>query len=410
MNKRKYTHLSVWNFFRLLRTLYGKGLPDVALIESFGLLSIKIGQIYALRPDFLNDEKCRELTKLYRHVEKVAPKDLDILIKNTFGDEDLFASFEREPIASASVGQVHKAILKTGEVVAVKLIKADVVRQFRQDVKSVKRLFRIVLFLYPKLRGVANPAELIGQIEKTTLAELDFRNEIKGFETLRRVHEKHKSVFEGVHIGFINVYDTISNDKMLVSQYLDGKTVDEMLDAKTFSYDQLLEFFRIQGLFTYLEGIFHGDIHPGNIILKDGVFYFVDAGYIGSVSEKIRVNLLNFFDHLSQYDYRGAAKYLNKMSDSEIEGEVYEKFEAKFLELYSDFKGKPVGEMSLTKKMMQTIRLGVLSGMHFGEGMFDIIKSHMYLDGMAIRCNPNAVILEDMRPFIKEYKALLQNE
>jgi ubiquinone biosynthesis protein len=395
------------NFFRLLRTLYGKGLPDIHLIQSFGLLAVKIGQVYALRPDFLNEEKCRELTKLYRHTDKVKPHDLDILIKNVLGDLSNFSSFDKDPIASASVGQVHKAILKTGEVVAVKLIKADVAKQFRKDVRSVQRLFRVAIFFYPKLRGVANPAELIGQIEKMTLSELNLINEIGGYKQLEKVLENHKQIFDTSLIKFAHVYESLSNENVLVMDYIEGKTMDELLDEGMLSYKELLEFFRLQGLFTYLGGVFHGDIHPGNIIISKNKFYFVDAGYIGKVNEKIRINLLNFFDHLSQYDYPQSAFYLNKMSDIEISGTAYERFEKNFVELYEGFKGKPVGEMSLTKKMMQTIRLGVLSGMSFGEGMFDIIKSHMYLDGMAIRCNPKAIILEDMRPFIQEYKSLL---
>ncbi len=393
-------------FFKLLHTLYGKGLPDIQRIQSMGLLSVKIGQVYALRPDFLNEEKCRELTKLYRHTDAVKPHDLDLLITNALGDLSQFASFDKEPIASASVGQVHRAVLKTGEVVAVKLIKADVADQFRRDVKNVQRLFKAAIFFYPKLKGVANPAELIGQIEKMTLSELNLKNEVQGYQQLEKVVKDNQGIFNGVALKFAHVYEAFSNENVLVMEYIEGKTMDELLDEGSLTYKQLLEFFRIQGLFTYLGGVFHGDIHPGNIIISNNTFYFVDAGYIGKVNDKIKINLLNFFDHLSQYEYTQAAFYLNKMSDVEISGSAYEKFEKDFLELYAGFAGKPVGEMSLTKKMMQTIHLGVVSGMRFSEGMFDIIKSHMYLDGMAIRCNPKAVVLEDMRPFIQEYKSM----
>jgi ubiquinone biosynthesis protein len=78
--------------------------------------------------------------------------------------------------------------------------------------------------------------------------------------------------------------------------------------------------------------------------------------------------------------------------------------------LYSDFKGKSVKEVSLTKKMMETIKLGVNSGMGFEKGMFSIIKSLMFLDGMVLRCNPNAVLLEDMRQFVSEFKKAGENE
>ena len=95
------------------------------------------------------------------------------------------------------------------------------------------------------------------------------------------------------------------------------------------------------------------------------------------------------------------------MAERQISGAKFTDFEKKFIALYADFKEKTVSQVSLTRKMMQTIRLGVISGMHFDEGMFDIIKSLMYLDGMVIRAKPDAVLLKDMRRFIQEFKDLI---
>ena len=76
--------------------------------------------------------------------------------------------------------------------------------------------------------------------------------------------------------------------------------------------------------------------------------------------------------------------------------------------LYADFDGRTVAEISLTRKMMETIRLGVLSGMTFSQGMYPIVKSLMYLDGMVLRCNPQAVLLKDMGKFIAEFEKAME--
>jgi ubiquinone biosynthesis protein len=154
----------------------------------------------------------------------------------------------------------------------------------------------------------------------------------------------------------------------------------------------------------FIVGTFHGDLHPGNLLYKNKIFYFVDTAYIGTVSKKLSVGLMNFFEGLSKDDFKMSAKWLNKMSDIEIEGAQFEKFEKDFLELYKDFGGKTVSEKSLTEQMMQTIKLGVLSGMRFEKGIFAIIRSLMYLDGMVLRGKPDAVILHDMNAFIGVYK------
>lgn len=401
--------MNAWSFYKLLREIFKADKPDLDLIQDLGLLAVKIGQVFALRPDFLSDDKCRELAKLYRRTNPVPAENLDKLIANAGGSDYLknFIDFNRTPIASASVGQVHRASLKNGEVVAVKIIKRDVAQAFIKEVTQVKKLLAMSLWLYPKLSGVANPAELIGEIEKTTLAELDLKNEAAGYNELAEIAGRWRDRFDLKNLGDTKVYPQFSHERVLVTKFFTGPTLDELLENNALPYEKLLEFFRLQGFFMYAEGIFHGDIHPGNIILQDDKFYFVDAGYIGRVGDKIRINLLKFFDALSQYDYQGSAACLHQMSEVELSTQQYQKYEQQFLALYKDFKNATVAEVSLTKKMMQTIRMAVLNGMSFPTGMFDIIKSHMYLDGMVLRCNPKAVLLPDMRRYVEEFKKFI---
>lgn len=397
------------DFFRLLYTIHCEREPDIELIQRLGLLAVKIGQVYALRPDFLGEERCRALAGLYSNTNSLPPEDAVKLIESHAGSEFLknFSSFDSAPFASASIGQVHRAVLKSGEQVVVKLVKKDYAASFKRDARNVRRLFQLAVFFYPKLRGVANPVSLLRQIEKMTLSELDLRNEAGGARELRELYEANKERFDLSHLKFRRVYEELSSENILVTEYADGPTLDQLLNGNELDYASLLELFHVHGFFMFALGTFHGDIHPGNIVLKDGDFHFLDTGYIGRVPERMRKNLFYFFEALSAYDYPASARCLNAMADRTISGEAYTGFEKKFLALYADFEGKTVSQVSLTKKMMQTIRLGVVSGMRFDEGMFDIIKSLMYLDGMVIRARPDAVLLRDMRRFIDEFKNLM---
>jgi len=384
--------------------IYGNKKPDVEKIQRMGLLAVKIGQVHALRIDFLNEETCIELSKLYR--ANIPIKSEEVL-KNI--DRSKFSRIDEEPLASASVGQVYRARLETGEEVVIKVIKADFKKKFEKDVVAVKRFFRFAIFFYPKLGRVFDPIGILEHIEDYTLRELNLLNEIEGHEILKGIYEKYKDIYDLSSMKFPKIYKELSSENIMVSEYIPGKTFDEILDREM-EYSVLLLLFKLHGFFMFNIGTFHGDIHPGNLMLCYDKIYFVDTGAIGYVSKRLSSGLLNFFDALSVYDYDLCAKRLNEMAETGISGQRFEKFKAKFNVLYSDFKGKSVKEVSLTKKMMETIKLGVNSGMGFEKGMFSIIKSLMFLDGMVLRCNPNAVLLEDMRQFVSEFKKAGQNE
>jgi ubiquinone biosynthesis protein len=396
-------------FVKLMRSIFGSELPDLQKIQDQGLLAVKIAQVFALRIDFLNREKCQHLARLYRHTVEIPAEDMRRLLHSYTG-ESFAAQFESitdAALASASVGQVHRARLKSGAEVIVKLIKKECKKQFVRDVRSIKRLFQLAIMFYPKLQKVADPVGILENIEDYTLTELNLLNEIKGQDILKNIYLENRDRFDLSHLKFAELYRDLSNENVLVAEFIDGKTFDELLEEGRMPYDQLLELFRMHGFYMFVSGTFHGDIHPGNIILKDGDIYFVDTSAISHSSPQIRQGLFDFFTALAYWDYGECAVCLNRMAESGITGKKFDAFREKFVALYADFKETTVSQVSLTQRMMETIKLGVHNGMVFERGIFAIIKSLMYLDGMVLRCNPDAVLMRDMRPFIGQTRALM---
>lgn len=397
-------------FIRLIRMIYRRDtLPDLDFIQSSGLLAVKIGQTYALRVDFLSERTCRHLARLYRQTDHLAPDDFDALLRSSVDPDwrNEFESIDSTPLASASIGQVHRARLRTGQEVVVKLIKQDFEQRFLSDVRSLRKFLRIVLFFYPKLRKVADPLGILETIEEGTVAELDLRKEISGQETLREIYTQNKERFDLDLLRFPRLYPDLSSRTVMVSEFIDGPTVDELLEQKKVDYEFLLDLFHVHGFYVFCIGTFHGDIHPGNIIVRDGKIHFLDTGAISTVSDRMRTGLFSFFEALAEYDYPQCAIALNKMAHQRIEGDAFERFRVRFLDLYAEYTNSTVSQVSLTRKMMETIKLGVNSGMVFEKGMYPIIKSLMYLDGMVLRCNPDAVLVRDMGRFIGDFKHIV---
>jgi len=393
-------------FIKLFKMIFGKKLPDLDYIQKKGLLAVKIAQTFALRIDFLSEETCTHLAQLYTHTTPIQEEDFFELLKSYVNPSwfDHIQSIEPKPLGSASVGQVHLATLKTGEKVVIKVIKKNFKKAFEKDVRSLRRLIKFVIFFYPKLAKVADPVGILEHIEEYTLAELDLRNEIAHGKILKDIYEKNKDQFDLSRLKFPFIYEDLSSEHVLVSELIDGPTADDLLKQKKLPFNDILEIFHIHGFYIFLIGTFHGDLHPGNLIVKDKDYYFIDTGAISKVGPKIQTGLFEFMTYLSQYDYDGCAHALNHMADHEISGKRFDLYHEKMLKLYENFAGKTVSEVSLTRKMMETIKLGVHSGMVFEKGMFPIIKSMMYLDGMVLKGAPDTVLMEEMRRFIKEFK------
>lgn len=398
-------------FGRLLHSLYARNgrLPDLDWIQSLGLLAVKLGQVHALRIDFLEREKCEHLARLYRRNAALPAENFLELLRASAvpGFFEQVQDIEPTPLASASVGQVHRARLKTGEPVVIKAIKRNARAAFTRDVASLKRLFGLAALIYPKLRQVGDPVGILSDLEDYTLSELNLRHEVAGQQALRGVYEAHRDRFDLSRLAFARVHHPLCNERVMVSEFIAGRSFDDLLETGQLSYDTLLELFHLHGFCIFCVGMFHGDLHPGNVLLAGDRLCFIDTGYIGRVGPKIRRGLFDFFAALCDCDYPRCAAALNRMSERELTGAAFDAFKARFLDLYADFKDRTVTEVSLTRQMMQTIKLGVQSGMTFEKGIFAIIRSLMYLDGMVLRCRPDAVLLRDMGRFLAEFEKRL---
>jgi len=295
-----------FQFLRLVHSIYGrnKKLPDLDWIQRLGLLAVKLGQIHALRIDFLEKEKCIHLAKLYRQTYSIPPQSFNILLSTYTSDHfrENFEVIDDTPIASASVGQVHLAKLKSGKSVALKIVKQDVRKQFTRDVRNVRNLLRLITFFYPILKHVGDPIGILDDIEHYTLSELDLRHEVDGQKILREIYKNNCDHFDLSKLRFVDVYDSLSNANIMVTEYIEGKTFDELLENNQLNYEELLNLFHIHGFYVFVKGTFHGDIHPGNVILHDGYLYFIDTGFtikgkIGLIPHKIRKRI-NFYIHI----------------------------------------------------------------------------------------------------------------
>tara|TARA_B100001778_G_scaffold313535_1_gene298038 strand:- start:782 stop:1978 length:1197 start_codon:yes stop_codon:yes gene_type:complete len=397
-----------------MRQITRKKPADLDWIQRQGLLAMKLAQIFALRPDLLGVEKCRQLQKLYQRASSLPSEDMMSNLKTNAPDGffEAFEEIDSEPLAAASVGQVHRGRLKTGEEVVIKFVKKANAKSFTKEVIRMRRWLKIFMFISPKLRKVGNPMALLNHVADYTLKELDLRNEIIGANTLSEIKEDVKEDFPMELLRLPKYWPDLSNEKVLVSEFIEGISLEEGIESGSLEWETLLQLFRIHGAYLFGVGTFHGDLHPGNCIIdKNDNFVFIDNGAICHAPEHVNRTLFTFFEHLANKEVDLAAKSLLNITKADTSKINLKKYYSKMEEIYDGFNDKTVTEQSLTKVMMKTVRAAVeLAKADFGEEAFPIIRALMYLDGLVIRTHPDAKLIVAMKPYLREFREGLNIE
>jgi len=282
-------------------------------LEELGPTFIKLGQILSTRPDVVPQNFINELEKLQSQVAPITPQAAKEVVKEALGQpvSRLFASFENDPAACASLSQVHRATLENGDVVAVKIQRPGIEETVRADVEIMRGLARLLKARWQQI-GIMDPVELADEFARDITNELDFRHEANNMRHFARIFEHD----DYVHVP--RVYDELSTRRVLSMEYISGIPVIERERLRAEGYDCVL--ISRRGADVLLKasmehGFFHADPHPGNIfILPDNVVCLLDYGMMGTLSSYQRESLARLVISLTRGDERNASRSLLGMA------------------------------------------------------------------------------------------------
>ncbi|MDD5055433.1 MAG: AarF/UbiB family protein [Candidatus Peribacteraceae bacterium] len=295
-------------------------------IERLGSVFIKFAQLLALRPDMLPSEYCHEMLHLLDAAPPVAIHTIEKMFEEQFpvGIKEAFASFDPHPLAAASMGQVHRATLKSGTEVVVKFLRPNLETIMRRDLK----ILRFVASCYDVLTlWSINLAAMVDEVRAWTDEELDFRNEAASM-TIFLKHIAGDPVANRVP----RVFTEWSSRRVITMEFIDGFSMNRYMKAvrtkdkdflKTVSktrfstHDVAIRLFRECCKYVYLKGVFHGDLHPGNVIYcpKEDAIYYIDFGIIGTLTDSQRLQCLRYARSSLCGDTSDAFDALMKMLD-----------------------------------------------------------------------------------------------
>jgi len=334
--------------------LFFRPLPPKKLkttIVDLGASFIKLAQVLATRADFFSQEYLDELKELHDQIPQMDHTSFQCVFKEAFGDGEVFKSFENTPIASASIGQVHKAYLQDGTLVAVKLRRKGIKARVIADTKIIRwfhTLFSPLFSFYTKNSIDA----VVNEFSKMILQEVDFHVELENLK-------KFSTLYADEGIGFPTPYPKVCSSDAIVMSFEEGFRFDDKQSILEHNIDfneviaQLVDFYTKQML---LNGYFHADPHPGNILItKESKIIFLDFGMVKTVPNDKRVAIIELIKAANEQNYEAYISASKRLGTIAYEAPVDElaEFTASMFDIFSN--------ENLDSASMQKLAFDVLS-------------------------------------------------
>jgi len=405
--EKKYFNKQIELLLKILNFIFGiknpkeigKKLSNVLI--NLGPGYIKFGQALSTRPDILGKKTCDELKILQGKLKPFSSSIARKIIQNE--SENLLqknlASFEENPIASASVAQVHTGILKNGEKIAIKILKPNIQKQLFKDFAFFYWITKFYEFCIPSIRRfkLSKNVEVLSEV---SLNEIDLTLEASAADELAENFRYHKNY------RVPKIYWEFTTKNMLVLEFIEGIRIDDLETLNNFKHniqnitETGTEVFFLQ---VFRDGFFHGDMHAGNILIdKRGKLIPIDFGIMGRLSNKDRQFLALLLTNLLNKNYKKVVEIhdeANMLGKDISRDHLSQAIRA----ISTPILNKPIGEVSLAKLLGQILSLSKKFNIEVQPQFTLLQKTMLMAEGTTRQINPNMNMWELSRPLIDKW-------
>lgn len=368
-------------------------------LEELGPTFVKFGQMLASRTETLPPELVREFKKLHDHVGPVPFEELRPTIEEYCGPiDEAFEYFEEAPLAAASIGQVHRGILKDGTIVAIKVQRPNIRETIEIDTVIIEHMAKRIERVNPAVRAY-NLSAMVDDFSKMIKKELNFLSEGKNADIFRHNFAGND------RIKFPKIYWKYSGPECLVMEYIDGIRVDDVDGIRFFGYDP--KDFASLGFAAYLkmifeDGFFHLDPHPGNLkVTPSGELAFLDLGAIAIIRPERRDLFIKLLLAIVDTDvnmivetFQKLGVNINEDNEDDIKDQLYYAlFDVEGVELESVDAGSALESIP---KIMNVYKIQIPST------LMSLLKVIVMVLSIGTALNPKFNFYGEAKPYLRE--------
>jgi len=369
------------------------------VLEELGPTFVKLGQTFSNREDLLPPELIQELQKLQDRVE-VVDMNVNEILENEFNIavKEYFSEIVSKPLATASIAQVYKATLLTGEEVILKIKKPDVLSVIEDDLLLIKDLVKLIS-TYSEIASKLNLKQAIATFEKSLLEEVSLVNERNNIKQFALNFKNNKETYVPI------VYDEFSNNNVLCMEFIDGIKVTDKAELLKYNIDPVrisevgLRLF-VSQILDY--GFFHADPHAGNILVKkDGRVVFIDFGAVGKIQPNDKEILESLIVAFVAKNSNKIVRSLKKMAVSyEIPDERrFENDVEEVLNFVHSTSLKNIDPHIIINKMKDVLKDNQL---YMPDYFYLLFKGIGLIEGVGRTINPDLDIVKSLNPYTKK--------
>lgn len=388
-----------WNWGRKINAPLGERIR--LTLEDLGPIFVKFGQILSTRRDLLPDEIAEELVKLQDNVPPFASELARQIIEKAYNDsiENVFATFDDKPLASASIAQVHAATLHDGRRVIVKVLRPNIEKIIRRDVALLYYIAGLAERFWADGRRL-RPLEVVAEYEHTIIDELDLMREAANAAQLRRNFANSKDLYVP------EVHWPLTRRNVMVMERIQGTVVSDIATLKEKGIDlKRLSERGVEVFFTqvFSHNFFHADMHPGNIfVADDGCYIAIDFGIMGSLSPDdqryLAENFLAFFNR----DYYRVAE-LHVESGWVPRGTRIDEFESAIRSVCEPIFERPLKDISFGHLLLRLFQTARRFDMPIQPQLVLLQKTLLNIEGLGRQLYPDLDLWQTAKPFLENW-------